>query len=97
MYLNLKTLFQKFHNALYVLDVKALCYNYVWWVWSLVWEDPTCHRATKPVQHKSWACALEPMSCPCWAYVPNYWSPRALEPVLSYRRSPGNEKPVHHT
>ena len=24
---------------------------------SLVWEDPTCHRATKPVHHSCWACA----------------------------------------
>ena len=21
------------------------------WIQSLVWEDPTCHRATKPVHH----------------------------------------------
>ena len=24
------------------------------WVWSLVWEDPTCHGAAKPVHHKYW-------------------------------------------
>ena len=31
-------------------------------VWSLVQEDPTCCRATKPVRHKYWRlCALEPM------------------------------------
>ena len=29
---------------------------------SLVWEDSTCHRATKPVQHNCWTCALEPGS-----------------------------------
>ena len=23
----------------------------------LVWEDPTCHRATRPVSHNYWACA----------------------------------------
>ena len=34
---------------------------------ALVWEDPTCHGATKPVRHNYWACALEPM----WH---NYWS-----------------------
>ena len=27
--------------------------------WSLVWEDPTCSRATKPMCHNYWACALE--------------------------------------
>ena len=32
-------------------------------------EDPTCHRATKPLHHNYWACALEPTSH-------NYWSPR---------------------
>ena len=29
------------------------------WVWSLVQEDATWHRATKPVCRKHWACALE--------------------------------------
>ena len=24
----------------------------------LIWEDPTCHRATKPVHHNYWVCAL---------------------------------------
>ena len=28
--------------------------------WSLVWEDPTCLRATKPGHHNYWACAVEP-------------------------------------
>ena len=40
------------------------------WVQSLLREDPTCHRATKPVRHNYWAWALEPMSH-------NYWSPHA--------------------
>ena len=30
------------------------------WVWALVWEDPTCHGATKPMHHNCWACTLEP-------------------------------------
>ena len=30
------------------------------WVRSLVWEDPRCHGATKPMYHKYWACAVEP-------------------------------------
>ena len=30
-------------------------------VWFLVWEDPTCHGATKPVRHDYWGpCALPP-------------------------------------
>ena len=37
---------------------------------SSVWEDPTCLKATKPMCHSYWACALEPV-------CHNYWSPRA--------------------
>ena len=36
-------------------------------VWSLVWEDPTCHEATKPLYHNYWAHALEPGSWNCWS------------------------------
>ena len=32
------------------------------WVWLLVQEDPTCRRATKPMYHNYWSCALEPTS-----------------------------------
>ena len=28
----------------------------------LVWVDPTCHRATKPVSHTNHACTLQPGS-----------------------------------
>ena len=28
----------------------------------LIWEDPTCRGATKPVRHNYGACALEPAS-----------------------------------
>ena len=27
------------------------------WVQALVWEDPTCRGATRPVRHNYWACA----------------------------------------
>ena len=37
------------------------------WVRALIREDPTCHRATKPVRHNYSACVLEPASH-------NYWS-----------------------
>ena len=37
------------------------------WVRSLIWEDPTCQRAPKPVRHDSWAYALEPGSQNFWA------------------------------
>ena len=57
------------------------------WVRSLVQEDPTCHRATKPVHYNYWACAPE-------AGRHNYWSPYALEPVLRSKRSHCNGKPT---
>ena len=40
------------------------------WVRALVWEDPTCRGATKPVRHNCWACALEPVSHNYCARVP---------------------------
>ena len=39
-------------------------------VQSLVWEDPTWHGATRPVQLNYWACALEPGNHSCWAHTP---------------------------
>ena len=57
-------------------------------VWSLIQEDPTCLEVTKPVHRNSRACALEPGTC-------SYWSPKALEPVLSSRRSHCGERPSH--
>ena len=36
----------------------AQCY-----VQSLVWEDPTCHGATKPLHHDYRACALQQGNC----------------------------------
>ena len=37
---------------------------------SLIREDPTCCRATKPVRHNYWAGAPEPGSCNCRTHVP---------------------------
>ena len=39
-------------------------------VWSLVWEDSTCHRATKPPCCNYWTHALEPMSRNYQAHMP---------------------------
>ena len=49
------------------------------WVQSLVWEDPTCRRATKPKRHNYWASALEPASHNYWAHVPQLLKPARLE------------------
>ena len=55
---------------------------------ALVWEDPTCRGATKPVRHNYWACALKPVSHSYWARVPQLLKPARLEPVLRSKRSP---------
>ena len=64
---------------------------------ALVWEDPTCHRTTKPVRHNYWACALEPASHNYRACVPQLLKPVRLEPVLRSKRSHRSEKPVHRS
>ena len=50
------------------------------WVQSLVWEDSTCHRATKPVRHNYWACTLEPTSHNYWARTPRACAPQQEKP-----------------
>ena len=39
------------------------------WIWSLIQEDATCHRATKPIHRNKWTWALEPSNRNCWACV----------------------------
>ena len=65
------------------------------WVQALVQEDPTGHRATKPVQDNFWACAREPASHNYWAQLPQLLKPMRLQPVLCNKRSHRNEKPAH--
>ena len=36
---------------------------------SLIQKDSTCCRATKPMRHSYWACALKPRSHGYWAHV----------------------------
>ena len=48
---------------------------------ALVREDPTRHRAAKPVCHNYWACAVEPTSH-------NYWSPCATTTEARAPRAP---------
>ena len=52
-------------------------------VWSLVQEDSTHHRATKPVSHNY------------GAHTPRLLKPLYPEPMLHNKRSYCNEKPVH--
>ena len=44
------------------------------WVWSLIWEDPTCCGATEPVLWKPWATTAGPACC-------DYRSLRSLGPA----------------
>ena len=60
---------------------------------ALVWEDPTCREATKPMHHNYWACTLEPASHNYWAHVLQLLKPARLEPVLHNKRSHCSEKP----
>ena len=60
-------------------------------VWALVWEDPTCRRATKPVHHNCWACVqLLSLRATTTELV-------HLEPMLRNKRSHCNEKHAHHS
>ena len=58
---------------------------------SLVWEDLTCCRATKPVRHNYWS----PQATTTEACKPRLLKLTHLEPVLRNKRSHRNEKPVH--
>ena len=58
---------------------------------ALVWEDLTCHGATKSMRHNYWACALESESHNYWAHVL-----QLLKPVLCNKRSHRNEEATHH-
>ena len=52
------------------------------WIWSLVQEDPTCLKATKPRSHNYWALVLQLLE------------PVQLEPVLCNESRHHNEKPM---
>ena len=62
---------------------------------SLVWEDSTCCRATKPVHRNYWACALEPGSPDYGAQVPRARAPQQEKPLQGEACGPQLEK--HHT
>ena len=47
---------------------------------ALVWEDPTCRGANKPVRHNYWACTLEPVSGNYWAHAPRARAPQQEKP-----------------
>ena len=50
-------------------------------VWSLVQDDPICHRVAKPVCHNHWSRALEPRSRQLLKVVcPKAWAPQQEKP-----------------
>ena len=61
-------------------------------VWSLIQEDPVCHRATKPMCHNSWVCAVEPT---CHDYRIPCHGPGVQDSTLHNKRSHCHEKPTH--
>ena len=61
-------------------------------VQSLVQEDPTCRRATKPVRHNCWACTVEPACHNYWARVPRACAPQQEKPLQREARTPQLEK-----
>ena len=54
-------------------------------VWSLIWEDPMCRGAAKPMCHSYWACALDPRSRNSCG--PHAWSPCSATRETSAVRS----------
>ena len=48
---------------------------------SLVWEDPTCRRITKPVRHSYRACG-------CGDQEPHPWEPVCSRPLLCNKEEP---------
>ena len=59
------------------------------WFWSLVWEDSTSCRATKPICHNYWAWAQESVLCnkpPQWE-APHHCNWR-VAPMATARESP---------
>ena len=44
------------------------------WVQALVWEDPTCRGATRPMSHKYWVCASG--ACAPQQERPRQWEAR---------------------
>ena len=75
------------------------------WVRSLIWDDPICLAAAKPLNHNHWAHAPEQVSLNYRAHAPQLLKPMCIEPVHSNKRSHlkkrkrekshYNEKPVH--
>ena len=56
------------------------------WIQSLIQEDPTSHRTTKPISHNYWACVLQSRNR-------NYWH---LHTLLWNEKPPQWETSAQH-
>ena len=80
-YINHISIKNKIRTSLMVQWVGIRLPMQVMWVWSLVWENSTCHGATKPMCYSSWVCTPELLSLHSRAPEPALHS-RAPEPAL---------------
>ena len=55
---------------------------------ALVWEDPMCHGAAKPLRHNYWAYVQEPASHNYWAHVPRAHALQKEKPPLWEAHAP---------
>ena len=65
------------------------------WVRALVWKDPTCNGATKPVSHNYWACMpqlLSPHATTTEAHAPRACAPQQEKPPQGEARAPGRSR-----
>ena len=65
---------------------------------ALVWEDPTCRGAVRPVSHNYWACASG--ACAPQQESPRQWEARAPQewpPLAATRESPRIETKTQHS
>ena len=62
---------------------------------SLIWEDPTCHCAPKPVCHNHCVCAPEPRNCNHWAHIPQVLKP--VQPWAPQQEKPPATRSLHTT
>ena len=66
---------------------------------ALIWEDPTCRGATRPVSHNYWACASG--ACAPQQERPRQWEARALRwrvaPLAATGESPRTETKTQHS
>ena len=65
------------------------------WVLSLIWENPTCHAASKPMHHNYRACALESGSCKCWAHMPQLLKPAPPKACALQQEKPQQMRSPH--